>query len=314
MRGTIVKLVRDRGYGFLAPVGGGGNIFFHALSCIASLDTVKEGDKATFTITTQASGKAEATAIRVLQPSSLPAAAEQVACVQVPNRGKISAKPVPLATKASPVLQPSPLPAVVKQGAPARAPDCGNIAAKVAKPMPTKAPPGAGKGMVKTRNSVTEKQHAQQRRVRDSWPKPRAGEIELVIDEPWSFAPTQQLRSESLAVQNFQFNILAFPKGTKSRAGQFLGAFVEALPGDVEPDSVFEEVRFEILVVNWSDFRKSRSFRESFAFKASGAEIDRGWHDLLTMNELKQGSSWVGPAGSVCIRARCVVAETAHWT
>jgi len=238
----------------------------------------------------------------VLQPGPLPAVAKQGAPTQlVPNRGKIAGKPT--VKKVSAVLQPSPLPAFVRQGVPTQVPNRGKIAAK---PMLTKESTGA--------SQATEEQRAQQRSICGRWPKPRTGEIELIIDEPWSFAPVQQLRSEPLAVQNFKFNILAFPKGTQKKAGQCLGAFVEAVPGDVEPDCVFKKVQFDITVVNWSDFHKSKSKSDTFTFKAAGYEIDRGWHDLLTMRDLEQGSCWVGPAGSVCIRARCIVAKKACWS
>ena len=51
MRGTIKKLVMDRGFGFIKPEGGGSDIFFHcsALPEKSDFDGLTEGQQVTFT-------------------------------------------------------------------------------------------------------------------------------------------------------------------------------------------------------------------------------------------------------------------------
>jgi len=143
------------------------------------------------------------------------------------------------------------------------------------------------------------------------WPAVRSHEIEFILDSPLSVLPTHSVCSPSLAVGNFNFKILVFPRGTQRAAGKHLGAFVLAEPGDVEPDCIFKNVKFEITLVNWMDFTRSQVKSDKFSFKASGHEIDRGWHDLVAVDDItKSDSEWVGPTGSVCVRARCQVSSS----
>merc|ERR1712113_255517 len=118
--------------------------------------------------------------------------------------------------------------------------------------------------------------------------------------------PTCSTSSPSLSVGRFSFKIRVFPMGTKREAGRQLGVFVLAEPGDVEPDSIFKNVKYEITLVNWADFSRSKVKSDMFSFKSSGYEIDRGWHDFLAVNSMKNlESEWVGPKGELCMRARC---------
>merc|ERR1712151_635649 len=147
------------------------------------------------------------------------------------------------------------------------------------------------------------------------WPALRSGEIEFMLDKPMSFSPTRRICSPSLAVGNFRFKILVFPRGTAKDAGRHLGAFVLADPGDVQPDSTFKNVKYDITLVNWANFSQSKFKSDIFSFKASGVEIDRGWHDMVSVDSIaKSGSEWVGPNGAVCIRARCQVPAYQVWT
>lgn len=126
-----------------------------------------------------------------------------------------------------------------------------------------------------------------------------------------SYLPTRSICSPSLTVGKFSFKILVFPRGTNREAGKYLGAFVLAEPGGVEPDSIFKNVKFEITLVNWRDFSRSVIKSDKFSFRASGQEIDRGWHDLVAVDSIMNlGSEWVGPKGAVCVRARCQVPST----
>lgn len=47
MTGTIKRLVRDRGFGFLRD-NGGQEYFFHRSGCQSSYDDLKEGDRVSF--------------------------------------------------------------------------------------------------------------------------------------------------------------------------------------------------------------------------------------------------------------------------
>jgi hypothetical protein len=143
------------------------------------------------------------------------------------------------------------------------------------------------------------------------WPPVRSGELEFILDNPFSIPPNRSVSSPSaLAVGDFHFKILVFPRGTSSRAGTHLGAFVLAEPGDVEPDDIFENVSSEITLVNWTDFDQSVVKSDTHSFRASGKTIDRGWHELMTVKAMtKSDSEWVGPSGSLCVRARCQVSS-----
>lgn len=143
------------------------------------------------------------------------------------------------------------------------------------------------------------------------WPAVRSGEIEFMLDSPLSISPTRSVCSPSLmVVGNFSFKILLFPRGTHCAAGKHLSAFVLAEPGDVEPDCTFKNVNFDITLVNWTDFTRSEVKSDTFSFKASGPSIDRGWHELVTVDKMTNSDSeWVGPTGSVCVRARCQVSS-----
>jgi CspA family cold shock protein len=50
MNGKIKRLVRDRGFGFIQPDGGGEDIFFHRTACGrgVNFDTLKENDRVSF--------------------------------------------------------------------------------------------------------------------------------------------------------------------------------------------------------------------------------------------------------------------------
>lgn len=142
----------------------------------------------------------------------------------------------------------------------------------------------------------------------------RDGEIELVVDGALNFRPVQTIRSAPITVENFTFNLLVFPRGAKASAGKSFGAFVEAVPGDVEPDSEFPDVHFEITLVNWQDFGKSITKSDRFTFKAAGTSIDRGWHDLRQIRSLSAQNGWLSVDGSACVRARCIVNKSADWS
>lgn len=61
--GKIVRLISDRGFGFIKPDGGGSDIFFHVtgLPDVGTFEQLVEGDKLNYTEgTDQRSGKPRA--------------------------------------------------------------------------------------------------------------------------------------------------------------------------------------------------------------------------------------------------------------
>jgi cold shock protein len=49
MTGTIARMKKDNGYGFITPDDGGKDVFFHAQSVVDNIyDELNEGDKITF--------------------------------------------------------------------------------------------------------------------------------------------------------------------------------------------------------------------------------------------------------------------------
>lgn len=119
------------------------------------------------------------------------------------------------------------------------------------------------------------------------WWDPRSGEIQFVVDNPMSFFRNNRACSPKLAVGNFTFKVLVFRKGCPAGDGNHLGAFILAEPGSVEPDAKFKGVKFEITLINWKNFSKSKVSSDSFNFKASGVDIDRGFKNLLAISLMK---------------------------
>jgi CspA family cold shock protein len=52
MRGTIKKIVRDKGFGFIAPDDGGDDVFFHRSRLAPKLrfEDLREGDEVQFQV------------------------------------------------------------------------------------------------------------------------------------------------------------------------------------------------------------------------------------------------------------------------
>ena len=51
MNGTIKKVILDKGFGFIAPAGGGNDLFFHCTKVVggpANFDALKEGQAVTY--------------------------------------------------------------------------------------------------------------------------------------------------------------------------------------------------------------------------------------------------------------------------
>lgn len=65
--GTVKRIMADKGYGFILPDWGDGDLFFHIKSCQS--DDVAEGDRVKFEErpSSQHPGKYEAVAVTVLE-------------------------------------------------------------------------------------------------------------------------------------------------------------------------------------------------------------------------------------------------------
>jgi CspA family cold shock protein len=64
--GTVVSFKDDRGFGFIRPDGGGGDVFVHARD-IANADKLNQGQRVSFEIVTDdRRGKPRAERVRVI--------------------------------------------------------------------------------------------------------------------------------------------------------------------------------------------------------------------------------------------------------
>jgi len=83
-----------------------------------------------------------------------------------------------------------------------------------------------------------------------------------------------------------------------------LSAFVEAYPQEGDDDRwVFHSVKYQITVINWIDYRASRTKVDTWTFSKAG--YDRGWHDILPLEDLTAEKGWLGPDESILLRASC---------
>jgi len=60
MTGSIARMIKDKGFGFITPDDGGKDVFFHAQSCDGQYDNMNEGDKVTFDVEQGPKGPAAA--------------------------------------------------------------------------------------------------------------------------------------------------------------------------------------------------------------------------------------------------------------
>jgi hypothetical protein len=136
--------------------------------------------------------------------------------------------------------------------------------------------------------------------ARDSWPSLKENELELIVDAPFSYEQGESVRSPPLLLGDVSFRLLVFPKGTQcTKALTYLSAFVEAVPdADVGLESVIPDVQYDITVVNWSNYDRSPCKEDTHTFTESLR--DRGWHDLVKLEQLP---FMMGPDGVICIRA-----------
>ncbi|MGN7870780.1 cold-shock protein [Paracoccus sp. 22332] len=66
-RGTVKWFNSDKGYGFIAPEAGGGDVFVHITAVQrAGLDTLRDGQKLSFELETGRNGKTSAVDLQTL--------------------------------------------------------------------------------------------------------------------------------------------------------------------------------------------------------------------------------------------------------
>ncbi|MFC3166644.1 cold-shock protein [Paracoccus fontiphilus] len=66
-RGTVKWFNTDKGYGFIAPETGGGDVFVHITAVQrAGLDTLRDGQKVTFELETGRNGKTSAVDLQAI--------------------------------------------------------------------------------------------------------------------------------------------------------------------------------------------------------------------------------------------------------
>ncbi len=66
-RGTVKWFNTDKGYGFIAPEAGGGDVFVHITAVQrAGLDTLRDGQKVSFELETGRNGKTSAVDLQTL--------------------------------------------------------------------------------------------------------------------------------------------------------------------------------------------------------------------------------------------------------
>ena len=66
-RGTVKWFNTDKGYGFIAPEAGGGDVFVHITAVQrAGLDTLRDGQKVSFELETGRNGKTSAVDLKAV--------------------------------------------------------------------------------------------------------------------------------------------------------------------------------------------------------------------------------------------------------
>ncbi|CAK0850787.1 unnamed protein product, partial [Prorocentrum cordatum] len=145
--------------------------------------------------------------------------------------------------------------------------------------------------------------------IKDRLPPPLDNELEFLIEDPQSFKQGQSQLSpiKELQGSSFRFRLLVFPAGTDAtQKPEQLAAFVEVVPPESCKDTrwVFEGVKYQISVVNWHDYRRTTTQKDTFNFERGNA--DRGWHkNFLPVAHMTTEAGWLGPKGELCLRASC---------
>lgn len=89
MKGSIVRK-RDEGYGFIKPVDGDKDVFFHASALVdIDFDSLNEGDMVTFEVEEGPKGPAAANVQRAAEEAAAPATEE--AAEETPEEGEAMA-------------------------------------------------------------------------------------------------------------------------------------------------------------------------------------------------------------------------------
>ncbi|KAF4689472.1 hypothetical protein FOZ60_001597 [Perkinsus olseni] len=129
-------------------------------------------------------------------------------------------------------------------------------------------------------------------------------ELEFKISDIGKYQALEQIRSPALTAGPFTFKLLVFPHGNRVRPPAYLAAYVECQERKegMDPRFVYAGVKFQIIVINQMDYRKSIVKSDTHNF--CKAEIDRGWHDLVPIERvLDPREGWLDKEGNLVMRA-----------
>eukprot|EP00929_Paragymnodinium_shiwhaense_P086380 TRINITY_DN46913_c0_g1_i1.p1 TRINITY_DN46913_c0_g1~~TRINITY_DN46913_c0_g1_i1.p1 ORF type:complete len:1421 (-),score=268.03 TRINITY_DN46913_c0_g1_i1:194-4456(-) len=140
-------------------------------------------------------------------------------------------------------------------------------------------------------------------------PPPMENELEFCFKDPRSYKQGKSIHSEIRTLQGgaFRFRLLVFPMGTENTGKpEQLACFVEVVPPEGSQDVrwAFENVKYQITVVNWLDYRKSVTQGDNYSFRWDNA--DRGWHrGFVKASFMTVESGWLNENNELCLRASC---------
>lgn len=189
--------------------------------------------------------------------------------------------------------------------------DDGNKASNDAKPTWVANGGGDRFGLEMDLEAHCSMAQTEQQWTKDKLPPPRENELEFFLKDPKSFKQGKSVHSPVLQLNGFfGFRLLVFPTGTDNTGKpEQIALFVEAVVPDYYQGDKwsFEQVKFNICLVNWKDYSKTVVQGDTFNFQ-SCASTDRGWHkNFLKVSEMTEENGWLNAQGELCIRSACSV-------
>lgn len=348
--GKLTRVVEDKGYGFISPVEGGSDLFFHIRSCNFTSNAVKTGDVVQYTTSRDASGKLRAHDVRYFRSVG----SQKQICANPACRSKgdrhfaekcpfgfdVSQLPIPKCPSKSPGKKTSAVTKsadvkVVRQDALQRL-DPGNgqswtwdafqrhhqgrysldLLKAYWGTMPFKSLDQKSSQKMPLENTFSQLSDP-----KADWDPLQVGEIEFLVDSSFPVHRGGSLRSASLTVGTFSFKVLVYPRGEPQISYYGLNictfaVFVMADPpqgSDNKGQCSTRKVKVEVTLVNWKDFTKSktRSCVHTFTSALQLRHLTIGWRKIVDHDKLTTKAGWIGPCGSICVRARCTPVDDA---
>lgn len=141
------------------------------------------------------------------------------------------------------------------------------------------------------------------------WDPLQVGEIEFLVDSSFPVHRGGSLRSAALTVGSFSFKVLVYPRGEPQEGStdHSFGVFVMADRPRGCGRVATRKVKVEVVLVNWKDFTnsKTRSCVHTFISDSQLRHLTVGWRKILDHYKFTTKAGWIGPCGSICVRARC---------